>query len=314
MDLLQMRYVTSIAELGSMTKAADELHVSQSALSLSCKRLEEELGVKLFARDGRYLKLTEAGTIFVEKAAEIIDGSDALWDTMKRLGAYSRNAVSFGSEVIDFSNELIALYRQLDRSMDVISENTMAHGIVDKLCSHAYDFALTLNDLSSELVESVQILDEPMLLLVSPASEFAVKAEATMQELQGESLVTTSEEFSIGILMRRFFTERGMTYNRIQQVGDSDSIAVKVYNNFGVSFVPECVVNLWLKTPQIRIRGLQWIPIEQGKCRRRIYLTCLRDEQRTPACEAFLKYLNSYCMAVRKEHSYPTYNELLSYL
>ena len=61
MDLLQMRYVTAIAGLGSMTKAAETLHVSQSALSLSCKRLEEELGVKLFVRDGRYLKLTEAG-------------------------------------------------------------------------------------------------------------------------------------------------------------------------------------------------------------------------------------------------------------
>ncbi len=314
MDLLQMRYVTAIAGLGSMTKAAETLHVSQSALSLSCKRLEEELGVKLFVRDGRYLKLTEAGSVFVEKAAAILDESDMLLDTMKRLRAYSRNAVCFGSEVIDFSNELIALYRQLDQSIDVVSDNTTVHGIVDKLCSHTYDFALTLNDLSSAVVESVQILDEPMLLLVGPTSAFSKKSEVYMRDLQGVSLVTTSEDFSIGILMRQFFSGSDTAYSRVQQVGDSDSIAVKVYNNFGISFVPECVVNLWLKTPEIRIRGVQWIPIEQGKCRRRIYLTCLRDERHTPACEAFLKYLSSYCMAVRKEHSYPTYNELLSYL
>ena len=124
MDLLQMRYVTAIAGLGSMTKAAETLHVSQSALSLSCKRLEEELGVKLFVRDGRYLKLTEAGSVFVKKAAAILDESDMLLDTMKRLRAYSRNAVCFGSEVIDFSNELIALYRQLDQSIDVVSDST----------------------------------------------------------------------------------------------------------------------------------------------------------------------------------------------
>lgn len=314
MDLLQMRYVTNIAALGSMTKAAEELHVSQSALSLSCKRLEEELGVKLFVRDGRYLKLTEAGMIFVERAAGILEEADGLLDTMKRLEADSRNAVCFGSEVIDFSNELIALYRQLDQSMDVVSENTTAYGIEDKLCSHAYDFALTLNDLSSELVESTLLLDEPMLLLVSPASSFSMKSEASMQDLQGSSLVTTSEDYSIGILMRQYFTESGTTFNRVQQVGDSDSIAVKVYNNFGISFVPECVVNLWLKTPQIRIRGLQWLPIEQGRCRRHIYLTCLREERHTPACQAFLKYLGSYCMALRKEHSYPTRDELLSYL
>ena len=72
MELLHLKYVVAIAESESMTKAADQLHVSQSALSLSYRRLEEELGVKLFRREGRTLQLTEPGRHFCAKATEIL--------------------------------------------------------------------------------------------------------------------------------------------------------------------------------------------------------------------------------------------------
>lgn len=314
MDLLQMRYVTTIAGLKSMTKAAETLHVSQSALSLSCKRLEEELGVKLFARDGRNLKLTEVGNAFCERARIILSLSDDLAEYMNQLGTRGCNTVFFGSEVIDFSNELIALYRQFSPSMDVLADNTTKHGILDKLYSREYDFALTLDDLTGDAIESTLIVDEPMLVVVGPTSHLVHQTRLTMHQLDGASLVTTSEDYSIGVLMRSFFSQTGTNYRRIHQVGDSDSITIKVYNNFGISFVPECVVNLWIKTPQIRIQGNFWIPIEDSCCRRKIYLTRLRDAKPGSACTAFLKFLNSYSAAVRNTHAYPTHNELLPYL
>ena len=123
MDLLQMRYVTAIADMRSMTKAAQILHVSQSALSLSCKRLETELGVQLFNRTGKTLRLTEAGELFCAQAVEILRLTSNLEAQLRRMSQDRNPPVYFGTEVIDFSNELITLFRQTDGNMDVQAEN-----------------------------------------------------------------------------------------------------------------------------------------------------------------------------------------------
>lgn len=314
MDLLHMRYVTAIADHQSMTKAAGELHVSQSAMSLSCKRLEEELGVKLFLRDGRQLRLTEAGNQFCERARVILSLADELSEAMRPFGQRNRDAIRLGSEAIDFSNELIALYRKFVPSADIWADNPTRQGLFEKLCHREYDLALTLEDLTGDQMESRLLLEEPMLALVWPNFPLGRDESLTMARLDGEDLVTTSEEYSIGALMRRFFVEAGVRYNRVQPVGDTDAIPVKVYNAFGVSFVPEVVVNLWMKTPQLRIQGTRWAPVADECCRRRVYLTYLRGEAPSAAGTAFLDFLDRYSAFIRACHSYPTYDEFLPYM
>lgn len=314
MDLLHMRYVTAIADHQSMTKAAEELHVSQSAISLSCKRLEEELGVKLFLRDGRQLRLTEAGNILCQRARTILSLADELSEAMRPFSQRDGNAIRLGSEAIDFSSELIALYRKFVPSADIWTDNPTKLELLEKLCHREYDLAVTLEDFTGAQVESTLLLEEPMLALVWPSFPLGRDESLTMARLDGEDLVTTSEEYRIGALMRSFFSEAGVRYNRIQLVGDTDAISVKVYNAFGVSFVPEVVVNLWLKTPQLQVRGIRWVSMADDSCRRGVYLTRLRDEAPSAACTAFMDFLDRYSAFIRTFRSYPTYDEFLPYL
>lgn len=72
MELKQLEYVIAIADCGSISKAADSLFITQSGLNQQLIRLESELGIKLFDRDKHYLKMTEAGKIYVKKAREIM--------------------------------------------------------------------------------------------------------------------------------------------------------------------------------------------------------------------------------------------------
>ena len=314
MDLLQMRYVTTIARIGNMTKAAQVLHVSQSALSLSYKRLEEELGVKLFVRNGRSLKLTADGALFCEKAGEILRLSEDLEQQLLQRSQARSQAVCFGSEVIDFSNEMITLHRKFEPEMEILADNATTRGILEKLRSGQYDFALTLNDLSGEDITSSLLVDEPMLVLAGPTSHLIGHKCIEMKHLSEAPLVTTSEEYSIGELMRSFFTRAGVPMGKIQLVGDSDSIVVKVYNNFGISFVPQTVVNLWIRTPEICIPGIRWIPVQGDVFRRKVYLTRLKHAKPSPSCAMLLSFLEGYSAAVRAEHTYPTRDQVLGYL
>lgn len=313
MDLLQMRYVTTIAELNNMTRAAEVLHVSQSALSLSCKRLEEELGVKLFVRDGRHLSLTPTGELFCKRAAEILRLSGEMKLELEKYRGRHRTLL-FGSEVIDFSNELITLYRQFEPELDIQAENTAKHGIASKLRSGEYSFALTLEAFTEDDMKSTLLVDEPMLVLMGASSHLCGLTALEMSHLEGAALVTTSEEYRIGLLMRSYFTDTGTPMGKVHLVGDSDSIVVKVYNNFGISFVPETVVNLWSRTPELCIHGVRWSSIRESLCRRKIYLTRLRHETPDAARDEFLHFLVGYSAAVREKHVYPTRKEVLPFL
>lgn len=87
MDYLQMLYFITIANSDSMTKAAEKLCLSQSTLSLSYRKLEAELGVTLFRKEGRRLVLTPAGEVFCAEAKNILDQVDDLKNRMIQMGA-----------------------------------------------------------------------------------------------------------------------------------------------------------------------------------------------------------------------------------
>src|ERR1700720_4185360 len=82
MDLRQLAYVDAVARTASFTRAAEELHIAQPALSQAIRTLEAELGVRLFDRTSRRVALTDAGSSFVEEARAILSRSAALQEDM----------------------------------------------------------------------------------------------------------------------------------------------------------------------------------------------------------------------------------------
>src|SRR6185369_17927690 len=82
MDLRQVEYVLAVVERGSFTKAAASMQVSQPSLSDGIRRLESELGVRLFHRLGRSVELTDAGRAFVGPARQLVRDRDAVLESV----------------------------------------------------------------------------------------------------------------------------------------------------------------------------------------------------------------------------------------
>ena len=87
MELLQFRYFLEAARYENLTRAADELHIAQPALSQSIMRLENELGVTLFEKVGRGVTLTKAGKMFLEYANRILEDCNVAVDKMQELSS-----------------------------------------------------------------------------------------------------------------------------------------------------------------------------------------------------------------------------------
>ncbi|WP_078429226.1 LysR family transcriptional regulator [Alkalihalobacterium alkalinitrilicum] len=97
MDIRQMRYFISIAKEGQVTRAAKKLNMEQPPLSRQLKLMEQELGVTLFERNGKEMKLTESGMILQEKAAEILHQINEMITEIKEVNDGVRGSLSIGS-------------------------------------------------------------------------------------------------------------------------------------------------------------------------------------------------------------------------
>ena len=97
MELRQLAYFVAIAQSGTITAAAQKLHMSQPPLSLQLQKLEEELGCPLFERDTRHLRMTPAGELFYERAQGILQQCADLKREMADLQAGGRGLLRIGS-------------------------------------------------------------------------------------------------------------------------------------------------------------------------------------------------------------------------
>ncbi|MFN7573391.1 MAG: LysR family transcriptional regulator [Betaproteobacteria bacterium] len=139
-----LRYFWAIAHENSLTRAAQKLHVSQSALSIQLRALEERLRQRLFERVGRSLQLTEAGRIALDYADSIFEAGDELVGVFKGRVSARRRRLRVGSAATLSRNFQLALLRPLLARADVALElhSGTLRELLAQLAEHALDLVL----------------------------------------------------------------------------------------------------------------------------------------------------------------------------
>lgn len=310
MDLLQMKYIVAIAESESMTQAAERLNVSQSALSLSYKRLQDELGIPLFRRQGRRLQLTDAGTFFCRNASMILGQVDKLAYDMSTLRGSGISTVVYTSEAGDFTNESRLLYQKLFPERDVVEVRETTRETLESLRRGRAAFAITYEDNTDDFLTSELLLEEPMYAFLSARSPLAEHRELSMEQLRSLPLISQREEYTVAQIMRRFYTHSSTMPGRTFFVGDPESITMQVYNGVGITFVPESVVNFWHKVAFPMAKGTRMIPMSNRICQRRLFLTYPQAGLFPDETSYYMEYIRRFSKFVRENRSFPTLPEL----
>lgn len=173
MELLQLRQFKAIAELGTMTQAAHELHVSQPTLSAMLKKLERELGLALFLREKNRLVLTEAGQILLKHASIILEEEAQALDALER---YRKRETELRVGFCDPG----PLWYYLPRySMTKPTKEMKAEVYLDQsraahlLIDQTYDVLVSYGAVRHPDIESVPLVREYFMLSVSKESPYA---------------------------------------------------------------------------------------------------------------------------------------------
>ncbi|MDR1573484.1 MAG: LysR family transcriptional regulator [Clostridiales Family XIII bacterium] len=286
MTITQLRYFLSICEFGKIRTSSEHLHVSEPTISVSVKRLEEELGALLFVRDKKQLILTENGIRLREKAAKIVESFDRLEAEMRqsqkkpsviRLGASSTFGEHLCSRLIsEFMEKYpLILFELLPLSSVDAVQQVMDEKIELAICDQ---LAVTSKKLIFSLIVHTTLAGH-----VRNDHPLAGRKDVTAQTLKDEKLIMLSEKAIISREIIRWFNEANAEPNLFMYSNrPSFSISmVKRYNavSFFLSGLLSESEQVWMFPPENRFELAPPLCFDIGIVRKR-GLTLTKAAQR----------------------------------
>lgn len=228
-ELRRLRYFVKVAELGSLTRAAEALHIAQPALSQHMRSLENELGIKVLARGPRGVALTDAGQRLLHEASALLAGLKAMNERVRDETRAPVGEVVIGvGQTIGSLLAVPLLELAAERLPGVrIQIREMLSGLLpDLVRSGAVDFALSYNTTSGNGVEAVTLLSESMCLVGQRRlvdrhlgkTSGGANRDVRFSELAGVPLYLSRRTHILRELIERVARRKGVALNLLAEV------------------------------------------------------------------------------------------------
>lgn len=237
MELRSLHYFVRIAELGSITRAAQHLHLAQPALTRHVQRLEEELGVALFIRANRGVRLTEAGERLLDSATRILRDVERTGDEIRAHDAHPSGRIILGITPTLCPVLVPELFQRVHRDFPRVELKVMHAGMIrleEFVIDGRVDIAL-LSELSrSRLVLSTRLAQEEMVLVTRPGARRR-RGVVDSAELGRTPLVLGD---GLRAAMDALLAGRGIELRVAIEINDHETMRLMVQQGVASSILP----------------------------------------------------------------------------
>lgn len=243
MELQQLRYFVAVAEQGGFSRAAEHCRVAQPSLSQQIRKLEEELGARLFDRMGRRVALTDAGRALLPRArrilAEVRDASQCLPGDLE--AGHGRLAVGAIPTVAPYLlPPLLAVFRERFPHCELTVREDLTGRLVEGLASAELDVALASTPVDGTQVEVETIGRERLLLAVPTGHALAEEGKrAALADLATEPVIMLHEMHCLGQQIQGMCTMRRVRPRVVCRSTQLATVIRLVERGVGISLVPE---------------------------------------------------------------------------
>lgn len=243
MELRQIRYAVAVAEDRHFGRAAERMFIAQPALSQHVRRLERELDAQLFDRGARHVRLTPAGEAFLSVARHMLRQADEAVTAARRAEAGEIGSVSVGASlalgtpILSHVLRRWVLVRPEVRPMLLTGRN---RDLVDRVRRRELDVALVEEVPADTGLQSLQLLDDPLVVLLPVHHPLSGAASVRVADLADEPFVTVSHDGSPTMHDRciALCSEAGIPTGGGSEVDDPALVPVAVAAGLGVALVP----------------------------------------------------------------------------
>ncbi len=216
MKLLQMKYFQTVCRYGSITKAAEELFVSQPTISFCIKELESEFGVRLFHRRHNRLQLPVEGAYFLDKVNYILQSVDALAVQMKNMGN-NRNHVKIAVPAMISTFLFPQIFNAYSKTYPEVELEMLETGSlqVRKLVdASSVDLGITIrDDVVDDTYNELPLVSTELVFCVSRKHPLADRKQISFKELSDEHIILFKADSYQNIFIKRAFSEAGVEPN-----------------------------------------------------------------------------------------------------
>jgi DNA-binding transcriptional LysR family regulator len=239
--LKPLRAFCQVARLGSVSRAAEALYLSQPAITLQLQALERELGVRLFERTGRRLTPTREGNALYELARPLVEGIDALpaafREQIRGLDAGELHVAAGSSTILYLLPKIVEAYRKAHPEVRLILHNVTGAGGLDQLRKDEVDLAVgSMLEVPGDIDYAPVYRFEPMLI-TPPDHPLANKPDLKLEDLSPYGLILPPQRLTTYRLVDLVFQQNRVPYTVALEVGGWEVIKQYVAMGLGISIV-----------------------------------------------------------------------------
>ena len=242
MEIRQIRTFVAIAETGTFTAAAERVHVTQAAISMQIRLLEEETGVRLFVRAPRRITLTEAGEALLPRARRLLREHDAALAELQAFAGAERGRLRLGSAsamvTADPLPAMLCELRRLHPGAEVTVTSGTSDTLVRQILAGDLDAAFVSLPVEAAGIETERLGEDELVVIASPNHPLARQKVVSVETLGGERLILGERGGNTRRLIDDLFHRAGVRQNVVMELNRLAAIRGMVEAEMGVGIVP----------------------------------------------------------------------------
>jgi len=291
LERIHLSIVQEVEKQGSLTAAADVLCVTQSALSHSMKKLEGQLGTDIWLREGRSLRLTQAGQYLLAVANRVLPQLDVAEALLRQFAQGERGTLRIGMEChpcYQWLLKIVSPYLAAWPDVDVDVKQKFQFGGIGALFGYEIDLLVTPDPLYKPGLHFEPVFDYEQVLVVGTQHPLAQQAYAKPAQLTGETLITYPVSPERLDIYTQFLTPAGITPRRHKTIETTDIMLQMVASGRGVAALPRWLVQEYASK-------LDVVPVKLGRqgIAKQIYLGAREGDLDTDYLRAFIELARS---------------------
>jgi LysR family transcriptional regulator, carnitine catabolism transcriptional activator len=241
-ELRHLKAFLEVARCGSFTRAAEELHICQPALTVQIKQLEHALGVKLFDRDRRHVALTQVGRELIRPIERVLADIESIRVTSEELATHQRGIVTVAALPSIAASVIPGAIRQLTNDHPGIAVRIVeliGTRVSDAVKAGEVDFGIGSHARIDRELTYQHLWSDRMAAFVPARHPLARKRAVTFRELAGYPLILTRRDSSVRVLVDRMLERERISVNVVHEASYVSTLIALVAAGLGISILPE---------------------------------------------------------------------------
>ena len=264
--LRQLKVFSAVAKHLSFTRAAEELHLTQPAVSMQVKQLESQLESSLFEQLGKKIYLTEAGeevSHYSRTISQQLDDMETALANLKGL-AHGKLRISVATTANYFAPHLLATFTQRFPNVNVILDVTNRQTLLRQLAENEVDMVIMGTPPVEMELEAGAFMENPLVLIAPPGHHLVDSKQIPLKLLEDEVFLLREPGSGTRSAMERFFAQHDVTITASMEVSSDEAIKQSVQAGLGLGVMSQDALQMELTLDRLKILDAEHFPIQRS--------------------------------------------------